>query len=109
MIKNPTKSQRNIPVCPEEQMYKKKSDKKGLARSKHKHLYRTVLLLHDYSMTKPHDPHPWRVHYYSASKVCSICGRVSDIDNNYYSRNVCDHFLLKVILQRMLINLINML
>lgn len=85
MIKNPNKSQREVPVAPEETRHKKKSQSKGQPRSKHKHNYETVCLRYKYSLTKPHDPHPWKVDYHSATKVCTICGRVSgESDPAYY-------------------------
>ena len=84
MIKKQDKSQKEIPLAPEETKYKKKSENKGQSRAKHKHLYETVCLHHKYSLTKPHDPHPWNVDYHSATKVCTICGRVGDSDDNYY-------------------------
>lgn len=86
MIKKQDKSQKDIPVAPEEVKYHKRSDTKGQPRSKHKHLYETVCLHHKYSLTKPHDPNPWNVDYHSATKVCTICGRIEDTDESYYKK-----------------------
>ena len=81
-----SKSQKEIPLAPEETKYKKKSNAKGLSRSKHKHEYKTVLLHHEYSLTKPHDPNPWRVCKDEATQVCTICGRIGDCDNTFYEK-----------------------
>lgn len=58
--------------------YKKKSKRKGQPRSKHKHQYKTVLLHsinhYDWS-SKP-------IEYLTPTKVCQICGRISDRDND---------------------------
>lgn len=84
MIKMPNKSQKEIPETPDDVRYQKKSTSKGQSRSKHKHLYETVCLHHKYSLTKTHDPNPWNVDYYSATKVCVICGRINEEDDAYY-------------------------
>ena len=102
MIKKQDKSQKDIPLAPEEAKYKKKSDNRGQPRSKHKHTYETVLLHHKYSLTKPHDPNPWNVDYHSANKVCTICGRVEDCDRAYYIKEpgqnlFCNYFKTKLI------------
>ena len=87
MIKIANKSQKEIPLAPEELKHKKKSDSKGTPRSKHKHVYETVCLHYKYSLTKPHDPNPWKVDYHSACKVCTICGRISgESDPAYYKK-----------------------
>lgn len=85
MVKKQDKSQRDIPPVPEESRYKKKSGNKGLPRSRHKHTYKTVLVHHKYSLTKAHDPHPWKVDYYSATKVCTVCGRIGTNDQAFYT------------------------
>lgn len=90
MIKKQNKSQKDIPIAPEEAKYKKKSDSRGQPRSKHKHQYETALVHYKYSLTKPHDPNPWKVDYYSATKVCTICGRLSgESDPAYYENEKC--------------------
>jgi hypothetical protein len=86
MMKKQDKSQKVIPLAPEEVKYYKKSDAKGHPRSNHKHLYETVCLHHKYSLTKPHDTNPWNVDYHSATKVCTICGRIEEADESYYKK-----------------------
>ena len=58
--------------------YKKKSKRKGQPRSKHKHKYETVLLHRinhcDWS-SKP-------MECLTPTKVCQVCGRISDTDND---------------------------
>ena len=62
-----------------------KMDENGTAaRSKHKHEYKTVLLHHKYSRSKPHEQDPLIVDYLSATKVCQICGRIGVTDHDYY-------------------------
>ena len=59
--------------------YKKKSKKKGQPRADHKHIYETVLLtrcLH----TKLE--HPSVSEFARPTKVCTICGRIGDVDWN---------------------------
>lgn len=61
--------------------HKKKSKKKGRPRADHKHEYKTVLLLNEYES-----------HYFPGKKdltkrpvkVCTLCGRVGDIDFEQY-------------------------
>ena len=86
MIKRQDKSQRDIPIAPDESRHKKKKNSKGLARSNHKHQYETVLLHRDYTLTKPHDVNPFRIKYDSATKVCKICGKISLTDDSYYMK-----------------------
>ena len=102
MEKNPDKNQKILPPIPEEASHKKKSTKRGLSRAKHKHQYETVCLHHKYSLTKPHDPNPWNVDYYSATKVCVICGRVDEADDAYYFKEPgqnlwCNYFKTKLL------------
>lgn len=59
--------------------YKKKSKKKGQPRSKHKHIYETVLLtryLH-YNLGEPRVSERKQ-----PTKVCTICGRIGDTDED---------------------------
>ncbi len=93
MLKIPEKSQREIPAAPEEVRYKKKSRKSGLSRSKHKHEYKTVLLHHKYSHSKPHEQDPLLIDYLSATKVCQICGRIGNEDPDFYKAGVCGSWL----------------
>lgn len=81
--------EKRIPLLNEELKHKKKSTAKGQPRSKHKHIYETVLLTryyhsHDYVTGEP------RVTQTSfPTKVCTICGRIGDSDNDekYYINN----------------------
>lgn len=59
--------------------YKKKSKKKGQPRADHKHIYETVLLTRYYhfNLGEPcvsEDKYP--------TKVCTICGRIGEIDKD---------------------------
>lgn len=56
--------------------YKKKSKKKGQPRSKHKHIYETVLLTHYYHFDWGNSENVNPV------KVCIICGRIEEIDKD---------------------------
>ena len=102
MIKTPNKRQKEIPETPDVIKHHKKSNAKGQPKAKHKHQYETVCLHHKYSLTKPHDPNPWNVDYYSATKVCVICGRIDEADDDYYLKEPgsnlwCNYFKTKLI------------
>lgn len=70
-----------LPLLSDETKHKKKSQAKGQPRSKHKHEYKTVLLHclvpNFNNLSKFHE-------ILSATKVCSICGRISENDPNQY-------------------------
>lgn len=57
--------------------YKKKSKKKGQPRSDHKHTYETVLLISyfHYNIGEPRVSERKQ-----PTKVCTICGRIDDVD-----------------------------
>lgn len=57
--------------------YRKKSKKKGQPRSKHKHIYETVLLTryYHYNLGEPRTSE-WK----KPTKVCTICGRIDYVD-----------------------------
>ena len=79
-------NEKRIPLTIEEPKYKKKSIATGLPRSKHKHIYETVLLYnhHHYKDLRNGDN---KVSTYALPvKVCIICGRISHIDTDlsYY-------------------------
>ena len=59
--------------------YKKKSNKKGQPRSKHKHIYETVLLTR-YIHFDFCGPQVSEEKY--PTKVCTICGRIDKIDKD---------------------------
>lgn len=69
------------PLLSDETKHKKKSQAKGQPRSKHKHEYKTVLL----HCLVPNFNNSSEFHeILSATKVCSICGRISENDFNQY-------------------------
>ena len=77
---------KRVPILDEEPKYKKKSKGNCAPRSKHKHIYETVLLhIHyrfiDYKTGKEHV----KV-FMKPTKVCTICGRVGHVDQDpsYY-------------------------
>ena len=86
MIKNPNKSQKEVPVTPEEHKYKKKSQSKGQPRSKHKHEYETVLLNKFYHHTDYKTGRDKVTDIQMPFKVCIVCGRIDRFDNDesYY-------------------------
>lgn len=86
MIKNPNKSQKDVPLVPEESKHKKKSKSKGQQRSKHKHEYETVLLHRFYNYTDCKTGKEQVRDMQMPMKVCVICGRVGgfDADESYY-------------------------
>ena len=88
MIKSANKSQRDVPVAPEETKHKKKSQSKGQPRSKHKHEYETVLLTRYYHSNDFKTGTPKITKTDTPSKVCIICGRIDcvDKDTKYYIR-----------------------
>ena len=57
--------------------YKKKSKKKGQPRSDHKHAYETVLLTRYYHFNFGE---PRTSESKQPTKVCTICGRIDDVD-----------------------------
>jgi hypothetical protein len=73
-------------IIDEEPKYKKKSQSKGLPRSKHKHIYETVLLHHEYHYTSPKTGKDVVVGKDVPTKVCTVCGRIEyvDYDPSYY-------------------------
>ena len=69
--------------------YKKKSKKKGQPRSKHKHIYETVLLINDYHSTDFKTGKPRISQTILPTKVCTICGRIeeTDTDESLYKKS----------------------
>jgi hypothetical protein len=59
--------------------YKKKAKKKGLPRADHKHTYETVLLIHRYSFNIGELR---TIERKNPTKVCTICGRIDDVDHD---------------------------
>lgn len=66
----------------EKTKYKKKSTAKGQPRSKHKHLYKTVLLrsYHTYPDFKTGKPKTSFTEL--PTKICAICGRIDYVDQD---------------------------
>ena len=62
--------------------YKKKSKKKGQPRSKHKHVYETVLLISDYHYIDYKTTAPKISQTIMPTKVCTICGRIDEVDKD---------------------------
>ena len=80
---------KRIPLVDEEPKYKKKSKHKGQPRSKHKHIYETVLLIKDYHIQDIKTGKPQITQTIMPTKVCVICGRIDEVDRNpsYYVKN----------------------
>lgn len=79
-------NEKRAPLIDEEPKYKKKSKSKGQPRSKHKHIYETVLLTINYHDTDFKTGKPKVTQTIRPTKVCTICGRVDDVDDDqsYY-------------------------
>ena len=78
--------ERRIPILNDEPKHKKKSTAKGLPRSKHKHIYETVLLESDYHHTDFKTGADKIIKIFTPTKVCTICGRIDRVDKDpsYY-------------------------
>lgn len=78
-----------MPLADEESKYKKKSKSKGQPRSKHKHIYETVLLTRNYHTTDYKTGKPKVTQTILPTKVCTICGRIDQTDNDqsFYIKN----------------------
>ena len=66
--------------------YKKRSTAKGQPRSKHKHIYETVLLINEYELPNVRTGRLELKRSEHPQKVCTICGRIEymDYDPSYY-------------------------
>ena len=82
-------NKRRIPLEKEEPKHKKKSQGNGLPRSKHKHTYETVLLTKYYHGTDFRTGAPRVTEVTYPTKVCTICGRIDEIDrdDSYYIKD----------------------
>lgn len=78
---------KRIPLTDEEPKHKKKSNHKGLPRSKHKHQYETVLLSRFYHYKDINNGKDKVSESRIPTKVCMICGRIDEADNDpsYYT------------------------
>lgn len=81
-------NERRIPLEKEEPKHKKKSQGNGLPRSKHKHIYETVLLTKYYHHTDYKTGKPKTSVTVGPYMVCSICGRIEGVDKDpkYYTK-----------------------
>lgn len=79
-------NERRMPLEKEEPKHKKKSQGNGLPRSKHKHIYETVLLVANYHHTDLKTGKDRITQVITPTKVCTICGRVNGVDDDpsYY-------------------------
>ena len=75
--------------------YRKKSTAKGQPRSKHKHIYETVLLITHYQVPNIQTGKQVEKEHKFPTKVCSICGRVDTIDSDEKWYNKQEHKHLK--------------
>lgn len=85
--------EKRTPLVNEELKHKKKSTSKGLPRSKHKHTYETVLLTKDYHTTDYKTGKPKITQTTLPTKVCTICGRIDEVDKDqsfYIRKTVTD-------------------
>ena len=73
-------NEKRTPLENEEPRHKKKARKKRHPRADHKHEYKTVLLLNVYDA---HGNQGKRC-IVSPTKVCTICGRIGDVDMSQY-------------------------
>ena len=80
---------KKTPLVDDQPKYKKKSKYKGQPRSKHKHIYETVLLIKDYHIQDFRTGEPKITQTEMPTKVCVICGRIGEVDRNpsYYVKN----------------------
>lgn len=78
--------EKRTPLLDDEPKYKKKSTAKGQPRSKHKHVYETVLLTRYHHITDIKTGKPKVYEDSFPTKVCTICGRIDgvDWDASYY-------------------------
>lgn len=72
-----------IPLLNDEPKHRKKSKAKGRPRSKHKHEYKTVLL---HSFVPYYADKNKMIEHLTATKVCSVCGRLNGIDPEQYEQ-----------------------
>lgn len=80
-------NEKRMPLMNEEPKHRKKSKGNGLPRSKHKHIYETVLLYRYYHHTDLATGGDKMSESFAPTKVCTICGRVDYVDNDpsYYT------------------------
>ena len=80
-------NEKRMPLINEEPKHRKKSKGNGLPRSKHKHLYETVLLYRYYHHTDLATGGDKLSVSFAPTRVCTICGRVEHVDNDpsYYT------------------------
>lgn len=73
--------------------YRKKSTAKGQPRSKHKHIYETVLLITPYQVPEVATGKQLEKEHKYPTKLCTICGRVDtiDYDDQWYNKEEHKH------------------
>ena len=73
--------------------YRKKSTSKGQPRSKHKHIYETVLLVRHHEVPDIHTGKQIEKESRYPTKVCTICGRIDEIDydDKWYNKEEHKH------------------
>lgn len=82
ILRGEVMQEKRTPLVDEEPKHKKKSMAKGLPRSKHKHIYETVLLTKDYHTTDYKTGKPKITQTTLPTKVCTICGRIDEVDKD---------------------------
>lgn len=75
-------NEKREPLLDGEPKYKKRSTAKGQPRSKHKHIYETVLLTKYYHTIDFKTGRPKTTQIVHPTKVCVICGRIDRIDDD---------------------------
>lgn len=75
--------------------YRKKSTAKGQPRAKHKHIYKTVLLITPYQVPEVSTGKQLQKEHRYPTKLCTICGRVDTIDYDDHWYNKEEHKNLK--------------
>ena len=75
--------------------YRKKSTAKGQPRSKHKHIYETVLLITPYKVPDIRTGKQIEKEHRDPTKVCTICGRIDAVDHEEKWYNKEEHKHLK--------------
>jgi hypothetical protein len=90
--------EKRIPVLDEEPKYKKRSNAKGQPRSKHKHVYETVLLTRDFSVPDYKTGRTLVKQRIHPTRVCAICGRIGyeDDDESLFVKRVISDLPVKV-------------
>lgn len=73
--------EKRTPLTEEEPRHRKKAKRRRAQRADHKHTYKTVLLMNVYDSIVTSQGRRCIV---SPTKVCTICGRIGDVDMSQY-------------------------